>query len=269
MVTIAHASAATAEDRAPFEHGLALAARAGAKLLSVHAGDDPSVEAQMPRAAEVLRRWGRDEASVEHEAIVHRCCDDPVDTLLDALRRAEPDLVVAATHQRQGVLRVLFESRAEAIAENVKVPTLLVPLGGRGFVSARGEPDLGRLLIPAGDSVAAMVAMERAGWLVDLARANDVEATLLYVGEPGDGPEPSLPDHPRIRWTRRTRRGEIEEAIAEAAEDARAVVMATRGHDSLGDVVRGSHTERVLRAVRCPLLSVPIPGHRGPRVNPA
>jgi nucleotide-binding universal stress UspA family protein len=258
MVTIAHASVPTAEDRAPFEHGLALAERSGAKLLSVHANDDPSVEAQMMDAADVLRRWGHDAASVEHEKVVHNCCDDPVDTLLDALRRAEPDLVVAATHQRQGVIRVLFESRAEAIAENVKVPTLLVPLEGRGFVTEGGGLDLRRLVVPIGDELTARLATERAAWLADLARAEDVEATLLYVGAPGDEPDVTPPDHPRIRWSRVTRQGKLEDAVAEVAKDACAIVMATRGHDSLGDMVRGSHTERVLRHVGCPLLSVPV-----------
>lgn len=259
MVTIAHASVPTAEDRAPFEHGLSLAARAGARLLSVHANDDPAVEAEMLDAADVLRRWGRDPASVEHVKTVHNCCDDPVDTLLDALRSAEPDLVVAATHQRTGVIRVLFESRAEAIAENVAVPTLLVPLEGRGFVDERGEPDLRRLVVPIGDADAARVAIERAAWLVDLARAEDVEVILLFVGEAGAEPAIEPPSHPRIRWTSRTVPGELTDAIAQVADDACAVVMATRGHDSVGDMMLGSHTERVLRVVRCPLLSVPIP----------
>jgi nucleotide-binding universal stress UspA family protein len=261
MVTIAHASVPTDEDRAPFEHGLALAERAGARLLSVHANHGTVSDTLMLDAGDVLRRWGHDESAVEHEKLVHTCCEDPIDTLLDALRRAEPDLVVAATHQRKGLIRVLFESRAEAIAENVKVPTLLVPLEGRGFVTERGGLDLRRLVIPVGDSVAAKVAIERAGWFVDLARAEDVEVELLYVGEPGTEPDLRLPDHPHIRWTRTTKQGELEEVVADAAKDACAVIMATRGHDSLGDMVRGSHTERVLRRVKCPLLSVHVPGH--------
>jgi nucleotide-binding universal stress UspA family protein len=34
--------------------------------------------------------------------------------------------------------------------------------------------------------------------------------------------------------------------------------MATRGHDGLADVLRGSHTEQVVRAAACPVLSVPL-----------
>ena len=50
----------------------------------------------------------------------------------------------------------------------------------------------------------------------------------------------------------------LEAALAKEAEGVSLVVMATRGHDSVGDVIAGSHTERVLRSSRCPVLSVPV-----------
>ena len=258
MVTFAHASVPTAEDRAPFEHAVALAARAGAHLISVHAGKDPTAARRMLDAATVLEGWGLEVSAVEHDRVVYDCCDDPVDTMLDWLRRNEPDLVIAATHQRKGVVRVLFESRAEAIAENVRVPTLLVPIEGRGFVTSEGSLDLKRVVLPIGDAEAAAIAVERVAWLVDLARADEVEVILLYVGAPGTGPELTLPDHPRIRFNRIEEQGPLENVIAARAADANAIVMATRGHDSFGDMMRGSHTERVLRKVSCPVLSVPI-----------
>lgn len=258
MVTIAVASTANADDRSPLEHGLALAERSGAMLLSVHANDDASSVERMLNPAEILRGWGRDPAALRHEELVHECCDDPVDTVLDALRKRRPDLVVAATHQRKGVVRVFFESRAEAIAENVRVPTLLVPLEGDGFVGARGELDLRRLLVPVGDAEAAREAIDAAIWLIELARVENVVIELLHVGEPGTEPELALPNHPRVRFTQRTVQGLLEDMIADAAQDARAVVMATRGHDSMTDAIVGSRTERVLRRIRCPLLSVPM-----------
>ncbi len=39
--------------------------------------------------------------------------------------------------------------------------------------------------------------------------------------------------------------------------------MVTRGHDGLADVLRGSHTEQVLRDAGCPVLSVPLGGPGG------
>jgi hypothetical protein len=55
--------------------------------------------------------------------------------------------------------------------------------------------------------------------------------------------------------------GPLEAAIVSVARevDACVLVMATRGHDGLRDATLGSHTERVLREVQCPVLSVPIP----------
>jgi nucleotide-binding universal stress UspA family protein len=44
--------------------------------------------------------------------------------------------------------------------------------------------------------------------------------------------------------------------VAEATS-ADLVVMATKGHDGFLDMLRGSKTERVLRAVRCPIMAVP------------
>lgn len=259
MVTIVHAAAATPEDRPALEHALALAERAGARVLSIHANGAPSAREAMIDAPSVLRAWGREPSAVEHQRVVHECCDDPVDTLLDALRAAEPDLVIASTHQRTGPLRLLVESRAEAIAENVKAPTLLVPLDGRSFVDARGAIDLRRILVPVGDEQAASAALERALWLVDLARVEDVEIVLVHVGKPGTMPPVTLPDHPRVRWTRLdVPAGRLEDAVAREAGTACTVVMATRGHDSLEDTLLGSHTERVLRSLDCPLLSVPL-----------
>ena len=46
---------------------------------------------------------------------------------------------------------------------------------------------------------------------------------------------------------------------AARAEEACLIVMSTRGHDGLGDVLFGSHTDHVLRDAICPVL-VTAPG---------
>jgi len=57
-----------------------------------------------------------------------------------------------------------------------------------------------------------------------------------------------------------TAHGSLESAIELAASelDASLLVMATRGHDGIKDALVGSHTERVLRAARRPILIVPM-----------
>ena len=49
------------------------------------------------------------------------------------------------------------------------------------------------------------------------------------------------------------------ESILDAASEASAdvIIMATAGRNGFLDALRGSTTERVLRAARCPLLAIP------------
>ena len=56
------------------------------------------------------------------------------------------------------------------------------------------------------------------------------------------------------------REGPVVDAIVKAAADTAAdlIVMATRGHNSLPDDLRGDTTEQVLRRVHRPLFAVPV-----------
>lgn len=256
MTTIAHAAAAhREEDRLPFEHALALAMASHARLVSVHASSEPDAEHRLLGADEVLRAWQAD-ASVRHEKMVHTCCDDPVDTTLDALRRLQPDLVVVGTHARSGIARWMMASRAEALAENLPSPTLVVPMGSRPFV-ADGALRLRRVLVPAGDAACAKSACEALGKLLANATLPAGEVVLLTVGDAAfEVPALDLPEG----WTCRAEhaKGSVPDAITQAAKDADLIVMATHGQDSLFDAFVGTNTERVFHSARCPVLAVPL-----------
>lgn len=257
MTTIAHPTNASSDEHLAFAHATALARRAGARLVSVHAGDDPSFAARMPDAGALLSRWG-DDGGLTYERLVADCClEDTSDAVLDALRGLAPDLIVAATHDRGPIARILNESYAEGIANNLRVPSLLLRTDVKGFVDeASGSIDLRRVLVPIGDAEEAAQAVERAAWILDMAGAEQAEIHLLRVGAPTEWPE--TPERPGWTWIRRTVDAPLEAALAKEAEGVSLVVMATRGHDSVGDVIAGSHTERVLRSSRCPVLSVPV-----------
>lgn len=257
MLTFAHATALSSEDARPFEHSVALAHRAGATLCSVHAGGE--LPSAIPEAHELLARW-KAEGPLTHERVVHSCCDDPVDTVLDALRQIAPDLVVCATHQRSGVLRIFADSRAESLADNLSVPTLLFPIGAPGFVSHEdGAITLKRIVIPIGDRQSAEAAIAKATWLGDLIGVERLELELLHVGA-GDAPRVDVPLRAGWTWRFVQAEGALDEVVDERGGDEGGclVIMATRGRDSLGDALLGSHTERVLRRAHCPLLMVPI-----------
>lgn len=244
------------EDRLPHLHAVALALASGSRLLSVHAasgGHPVQVEAVGP----ILEKWGRDSEAVRHEAREHECCDDPVDTVLDALAKSAPELVVLGTTQRKGALRVFLESRAETIADHLAVPALIVPSDARSFVGDDGAVNLRKVVIPCGDALSTQAAIDRLVWLANRLELEQVEARLTHVGDE-DRPDVTPPEHPRVRWVMTEVPGELEDALAEASKDADLVLMATRGHDSWADRILGSHTERLLRLIDVPLLTVPL-----------
>jgi len=240
----------------PLRAAAALAVASGARLVTVHATVGSEGGFVSPSLGALLSSWGR---TIEHVPMIHACCDDVTDTVLDALQRVAPELVVAGTHGRSGWRQLFSSSVAEGIARNTSVPTLVVPRGGRDLVGARGAIDLRRLLVPAGDVLATRTALRAAAWMADLAGVKDVDVVLLHVD---DGtPPPDVGDPPvGLRLTRRTVGGPLERAIIETSRemDACAVVMATRGRDGVVDAFAGSHTERVIRQALCPVLSVPI-----------
>lgn len=269
--TIAHATDLRETENLAFVHGVALARTSRSTLFSVHANDDPALFDRIPRAVDLLARWNAlpagssegDESKVgmKHERLLDNCCDDPVDTLLRAIRMREPQLFVGCTSGREGIARAMLGSVAEAIALQLRVPSLLFPMAGRGFVDAdTGAMKLRKILVTAGDDAATTVGANHAVWLADLAGAAEVDVELLHVEDGKPMPTIQLPRRPGASFRFTSVKGDLEEAIVRRAEDSGAdvLVMATRGHDSLRDVLLGSHAERVLRRSPCPVLSIPL-----------
>lgn len=243
---IAHTTDLSGNDDVAFEHAAAMALASRSRLASVHACVGPEPARELPHGP----------PGIPHVRLLHQCCDDATETLLDALQKLQPDLVITATHARTGVERLFAGSVAEAVARNLAVPVLLLPLDGTGFLED-GSVRLRRVLATAGTEVEAQAAIDAAARLAELAGVPALEVVLLHVGKDAC-PEPVVPE--RLRVERRRAEGAIEEVILVTAEaiGADALVMATRGHDGIGDVLLGSHTERVLQRCHRPLLSVSL-----------
>ncbi len=258
-MTIAHATALQPEDDAVFQHALALACAAGARLFSVNAHDGSDDGKTTPDAARVLSGWGCAADQVQHEAMIHTCCEDPVDTLLDALRRVAPDLIVAGTHQRGTAERVFAGSQCEALLRNVTQPTLVFPIGASSLVTSSGRLHLTRMVIPIGDEVTARAAVARAVWLAEVTQTELLDIHLIFVGDEADAPDVAIPVHAGWSVHRTTSEsGAIVDAVLAAAWEQSVVVMATRGTDSLRDTLFGTNTEQVLRRVRGPVFITPV-----------
>lgn len=256
MQTIAFATGLRDDEGPAVMTAAALASAARAKLVTVHATTDGPADVP-PRAEEAAARWG---SPLESETLVHTCCEDPADTLLDALRRVRPDLLVVGTHGRTALAQIVSESVSESVARNIPVPTLFVPLSGRGLADpSTGALALQRIVIAAGDAVATRTGVDAAVWLARAVGTEHVELVLLHVNDGTEAPE--LGDVPAgFSVVRRNVSGSLSSAIVDGAAglEACAIVMATRGHDGVVDTLAGSHTEHVLRKVACPLLSVPL-----------
>lgn len=255
---VAHATDATGDDAPAFIHAAALAASAGRRLVSVYA-DVGGVVPTPPDAGALAQRWGR---AIDHERVLHVCCEDPADTVLDALRRVSPALVVTGAHARSAFGNLVRGSVGEAIARGVTVPTLIVPNAGRGFADAgTGQLDLRRVLIPASDVATAAVGLRAAQALADLAGGGELQLVLLHVGGTDERTLAELRALAGAGATVQAADGDVVDVICRqaAAMDACVVVMPTHGHDGLLDAVRGSTTERVGRRVGRAVLSVPLP----------
>lgn len=248
---IVHASDLTGDDAAAFLHAAALASH-GARLITLHAGEAERQPA--PSAPELAARWGR---PIDHELRCFESDDDDADAVVEALRQLRPDLVVVGTHARHGITAWIRGSVGEAIARNLRVPVLVVPNHARGFVDPRdGAVALRRIIVPADHAAAARRGAEAARWLAQLAghapRPDD-ELAIAHAGAVD-------PDLERLGIPVLRIEGILEHGILAAARarDACLIAMATQGHDGIGDVLRGSHTERVIREAICPVLSVPL-----------
>jgi len=216
-------------------------------------------------AHETLDRWTSDLGCPQ--CVIVEPADSVPAALLRCVRGASPDLVVMATHGREGLGHLLLGSVAESIIRHGRTPVLCVR-----------EPEHGaalpfrRILVPTDLSPASRRPFALGA---TIARAFDSEVLALHVAHVGNGPlvgvtaavESALPSEATLRaflWpefaaTRVTARVELGSAADQIIQTAKAekadlIVMSTHGHDSLRDRVLGSQTERVVRAAPCPVL---------------
>ena len=184
----------------------------------------------------------------------------PVMAMANFLNYEPHDLIVLATGGREGLDRWVDRSDAEAIARWSRTMTLFVPEHAkRGIVSLQdGDLSLRNILVPVDRHPDCTAAIEIARRSAEILGDDVVNITLLHVGDT-QAPNPVLLDGSDWKWQKEHRRGEPVAEILSAADayTADLIVMATVGHDSVLDALRGSTTEQVLRRAPCPLLAVP------------
>ena len=258
---IVHTSNLLADDLHVFEHGLALALASRGHLYTLHAQspDQLAPDQALPDPEPLLAQWGK--SQVSHVNVCHGCCDDTLDTLLNGLELLAPHLVIVGKRAEGNALETFFrESISEGLMRNVRLPLLVVPEFASGLIDPRtGDVTLRRVVIPVEDEAILLRALDETRKLLDRLHIHHAQITLLRVESGAPAAEMVWPEGDRDeRVELLLRGGDLEETILAEADQADLLVMATRGHDSLLDVLRGSHTERVLRRSPIPVLVLPL-----------
>lgn len=253
-----------------FHHALKAALVSKSKFTILHvAASAPPEWTEFPGVRETLERWGLippgspksavPELGIDVRKVVARE-ESPVKFVLRYLETNPADFIVLATHAHEGRASWLRQSVAEPIARKAGQLTLFLPEGVKGFVSAAdGSVSLERILIPVAGSPKAQPAVEAAALLAERLRLPRGTFTLLHVGEAAATPKVECPEVPGWQWRTVTRGGDVIHGTVDTAakEAAGLIVMSTDGRNGFLDALRGSHSERVLRAAPCPLLTVP------------
>jgi nucleotide-binding universal stress UspA family protein len=270
---IFHPSDFSKASEVAFGHALKIALQSKAKLDIMHV--EPSLSPEkpywldFPAVRATLTRWHILPDGVRPEQVVKAglrirkvltSSKEPVETMLRHFRRFPPDMIVLATHQREGLDRWLHKAVAEPLARRSGAMTLFVPRKGRGFVSLDdGSVALKKILVPIDRDPDPQTALEKALFLARGLRCGTGEFRLVHVGPRGTAPVLDPPLGRGWSYELVVRRGDVVNEILKTEEDWHPdlMVLATQGHLDFLDVLRGSTTERVLRGAHCPVLTVP------------
>jgi nucleotide-binding universal stress UspA family protein len=251
-------------------HALRIALAAKSKLDIVHVTQhEADVALAFPPAQRLLAQWGFCDDSDSPSAIARKLglavyntrikSREPTQAILEFLRDSPFDMVVLATHGGKGIGRWLTGSVGEIIARHARAPTLFVAPGTRPFIrQVTGDIRIRRAIVPIDSFANAARAIALAKRMATLLAGSDIMLHLLHVGHSA----PRLPAKsskssclpPVI-----LRRGSIVNSIVDTAIEFEAdfIAMATAGHRSALDPLRGSTTERVIRHAPCPVFAIP------------
>lgn len=243
------------------------------ELAAWRAAREAEIRVGLERAAETLRRQGRD---VE----IAVAFGDPAERINAAA--ADADLIAMTTHGRGAGGRSLFGSVADRVARHAPTATLIV----RGGPRPTTPPPVTRLVVPLDGSARAETALPVAE---RLAADLGLPIHLVRVVEP-PGPtrprfsaapvpptngDPSTADAARYlaRLSQRLRNrdqpatteilsGTPAPALLDAIRVGDLAVLSTRGYGGLRRWLLGSVADKLVRAANAPVLLVRDPSER-------
>ncbi|HEU4627909.1 MAG TPA: universal stress protein [Steroidobacteraceae bacterium] len=267
--SIFHPTDLSAGSEVAFVHALRIALITGAQLNILHVAPRREVtHGDFPGVRATLERWGllppgSPTSAVERLGIgVRKSVVDsrsPVEASLEFLERHPADFIVLAVHQYEGRMAWLEERVGEPIARGAGEMTLFIPHGVPGFVSpATGAISLRNVIVPVAWEPSAQPAAEAAMLLIENLGVSSGTLNTLHAGSGNGAPSVKVPSQPGWDVHDLVTDGEPSEVIVKTAEDTAAdlVVMTSEGPRGFLDALRGSTLQRVLRRVRCPVMSL-------------
>jgi nucleotide-binding universal stress UspA family protein len=213
---------------------------------------------------------------------VHVVCDhEPRSLVSGILENADhhgADLVVMPVHRRQGLTRILYRDIVEELVRSCRIAVLTLDLERTPVVPDEAAFDL--IVAPTDWSAPARSCTRIAGRFADtlgiplllLHALVDIPFTFAYETTASEvrawvhrAASQKLSDDAKglipegVDWQVRAEIGSVVSVVKDAVAEARnpLVVMSTAGHDSIGDRVLGSRTERMVRTAGCSVLIIP------------
>jgi len=274
VTSVLHPSDFSESSEKAFAYALIVALKRQGKLTILHVGDkkfDDSVWSRFPSVRRTLEQWNiLDKGSSTSDVfdklgVSIKKADigsgNSVKAISDYIEQRQIDLIVLATEGRHGLSHLLHPSFAESLMECSKIMTLFVQNKAGGFVSlGDGSIALKKILIPVAQNPDPQEAIVRAVRAAKLGGNDNVEMTLLHIGDSNTFPDIELPDVPVCTWKKEYKSGKVTDGILNAVNEYSPdmIVMPTKGRQGFLDALRGSITERIVRKANCPVLAVPI-----------
>jgi nucleotide-binding universal stress UspA family protein len=269
MQVIAHPTDFSESSAAAFSHALAMALTAKSHLYLLHVRQPGSSESwtSFPHVRELLARWelmdlGERPSQIEAKLgievtkveIQH---EDPQSGLFEFMLSHRPDLIVLATHGREGLKGWLRGSVSEALARRTHIPTLFMGPNSQGFVDpTTGKLRVEQILVPVAHQPSPLRSVDILTNLLAPFSVSPSAFQFLHIGS--EPPEITVASGAKYSASVEVAEGPVVETILRVAHDGRVhmIAMPTAGHDGFLDALRGSTTEQVLRQAPCPLLAI-------------
>ncbi|NIP31845.1 MAG: universal stress protein [Candidatus Dadabacteria bacterium] len=278
--SILHPTDFSDQSKVAFYHALKLALIEKSKLIvmyAMHEDKDPLDWDKFPKIRDTLHKWDLIDKDASRNDIYKKLGikikkiigkgENIIESVSGIVYEEEVDLIVLATHGREGLPRWLHSSISESISRQALVPTLFVPYNSKPFVSENnGEINLKEILVPIDYNPAPQRAIEFGVKFGKIYGKNNVRINIMHVIEningetTNDMPKVDIPENENCIIRLENKHKSIEEEIIRVAKEISAdlVVIPTEGRTGFVDVIFGSTSEQLLKKSTCPILTIPV-----------